>query len=322
MHTHASRRDGSEAHSITGGLFELRDLERFMAIVEHRTFGRAARVLGMTQPALSRRIAQLEKELGAKLFSRDRRQIELTPIGEVVVREGRAVLAQAWAADNAIRGAVRGAAQHLRCGIRSVARYRLIPDAVRRLRASHPDVTVTVTEPSLGAPIELLRQSAVDVGVMRGPLDLDREFSAKRLRTDAIVVALPERHPLSERDVVDVEMLAAESFVEVAPNYPSGYRDVARQVAVRAGFVPHVVQFFDMLDSVAICVAAGAGIALMHDASRELPLPGIVYRPLRPAGPNVDLQAVWRTDNANPAIEPFIAYLAAVAAYDDSPTPA
>lgn len=300
-------------------MFELRDLERFMAIVEHQNFGRAASALGMTQPALSRRIAALESELGAPLFSRERRQIELTPLGELLVREGRAVLAQASLADHAMREAVRGATGHLRIGTRSMARYRLIPEAVRRLRESHPRVAVTVTDPLLGVQLDLLRHGTVDVTVVRGPVDLEDDLSAARLRSDPIVVALPQAHPLSKRDVVEVAELAQETFVEMAPCSSSGLHDVARGIAVRAGFVPRVTQTLDTPDTLAMCVAAEVGIAFMHDASRELVIPGIVYRPLRPQGSTVDLQAVWRADNRNPVIEPFVHYLVAAAQYEHEP---
>src|ERR1700685_2811135 len=89
-------------------LFHLRDLERFMAIVEHRNFGRAAKVLRTTQPGLSRAIAALERHLGTRLFSRARRQIELTAAGELLWREAPALLAHAASAQRVMREAVSG----------------------------------------------------------------------------------------------------------------------------------------------------------------------------------------------------------------------
>jgi DNA-binding transcriptional LysR family regulator len=300
-------------------MYELRDLERFMAIVAHRNFGRAARALGMTQPALSRRIAVLEREIGAPLFSRERRQIELTTLGELLVREARAILSQVSLAERTMRDAVRGATGHLRVGTRSIGRYRLIPEALRRLRASHPRVVVSVTEPMTGLPLDLIRQGTIDVTVVRGPIILGDDLRADRLRSDPVVAALPVGHRLAKLAVVDVADLAEERFVDVAVSQAFGYRDLARSVAVRAGFIPRVVQTFDTIDTLMLCVAAGIGIAFMHDASQELAVPGIVFRPLRPAGPPVDLQAVWRTADRNPVIDTFLGYLAAAARYEHGP---
>ena len=300
-------------------MFELRDLERFMAVVAHRNFGRAAHSLGMTQPALSRRIAVLERRLGAPLFSRAHRQIELTRIGEVLVREARAVLTQASLADRAMHDAVSGATGHLRIATRSVGRFRLIPEALRRLRASHPRVAVSVTDPMTGFPLALLRQGSIDVTLVRGPVSLGEGLRAERLRTDQVVVVMCAEHRLANDDVVDVSDLAEERFVETVSLRACGYYDVMRDPAMRAGFIPHVVQSVDTVDNLLICVAAGIGIAFMHDASQELAVPGIVFRPLRPPGPTVELRAVWRAGDRNPVIAPFVSYLVLAAQYERKP---
>jgi DNA-binding transcriptional LysR family regulator len=73
-------------------MFELRDLECFLAIVEHKTFHRAAKMLGIAQPPLSRRIAALERELTGALFSRHSRQTQLTELGVVFAREAGVVI--------------------------------------------------------------------------------------------------------------------------------------------------------------------------------------------------------------------------------------
>ena len=285
-----------------------------MAIVDHRNFGRAAVALGIAQPSLSRRIGVLERDLGVVLFSRERRQIELTAAGEVLVREARAVLAQAVIAGRVMRQAARGAAGHLRVGTRSSSRYELIPAAIRQLRAHHPGVVVTLTEPSINTHVEQLRKGAYDMTVFRGPVSLEGGLRSERLRSDPMVVALPEQHPLAAREVVAVRDLVDEPFVEIAWYEAYGYKELMRGVSAREGFVPRVVQVADTIDTVAMSVAAGNGIAFMHDATRELPLQGIVYRPIHPKQPAIDLNAVWRGDDANPVIVPFVEALVEAAA--------
>jgi DNA-binding transcriptional LysR family regulator len=299
--------------SIEHALFELRDLERFIAIVEHRNFGRAAAALGIAQPALSRRIGALERNLGAPLFSRARRQIELTPLGDVLVREARAVLAQAAVAGRVLRGAVRGAAGLLRIGTRSSSRYMLIPAAIRALRTSHPEIVVTLTDPLVGRQMEYLRNGTCDMTLVRGPVNLSGGLRSEHLRSDPLVVALPERHPLAARDVVEVRDLVNEPFVEIVWYEAFGYKELVRGVCAREGFVPRVVQEVDTPETLAMSVAAGSGIAIMHDAGRELPIPGIAYRPIDPPQPPVVLQAVWRGDDPNPLIAPFLDALVAAA---------
>jgi DNA-binding transcriptional LysR family regulator len=294
-------------------MFELRDLERFMTVVEHRNFGRAAIALGMTQPQLSRRISNLERDLDAQLFSRAHRQIELTPAGELLAREARAVLAQAAIAERALRGAARGATGNVRLGTRSISRFKLLPEAIRLLHRTHPQAAVIVTEPLTGLLLGHLREGTLDMTLVRGPVNLEGGLELAKLRSDPLLIALPKDHRLSARRVVDVHDLADESFVEVAFYRSLGYRELTRGVCSRAGFVPHVVQAVETAETVVICVAAGIGVALMHDASRELPIDGVVYRPIRPHGPAVDLVAVWRRDDTNSLIPVLVRCLQAAA---------
>lgn len=293
--------------------FELRDLECFMEIVEHRSFGRAATACGMTQPALSRRIAALERGIGTKLFSRERRQIELTAAGEALAREAIAVLSQAHTAERALRD-VTQAGGYLRLGTRSVSRFVLLPAAIRRFRRARENVLVTITDTPLGMQFENLRKGVFDVTILRGPGVLGADLRVERLRTDRIGVALPEEHPLAAAPVVDLRELRDEPFVEFTLFRAYGYKELVRRMCARAGFVPKVVQEVESFDGLVTAVASGVAIALVHDASRDLPLPGVVYRPLRPKQPSISLQAVWRADNPNPAIEPFVSCLKDVAA--------
>lgn len=296
-------------------MFELRDLECFIEIVENRNFGRAAFTLGIAQPVLSRRIARLERDLRTKLFSRAHRQIELTAAGRIFAHEATAVLARAVIAERVLHEAPPGTKGHLKIGTRSSSRYVVILEAVRRLRAEYPDVSVSLDDSLPGLGVLAVRKGALDVTVVRGPLNLDRDLRSERLRHDPLMVALPDGHRLAGASVISVEELREEPFVEIAADRAHGFKELVRGLCASAGLIPNVVQEADTLASLAMCVAAGIGIAFMHDASRELPISGIVYRPLRPET-TVALQAVWRADDKNPAIAPFVRYLKEVAGRD------
>ena len=289
-----------------------------MAIVKHRNFGRAATALGATQPALSRRISAFERRLDVTLFSRARRQIELTPAGEALAREAPALLAQADLATRSLREVARGSRGHVRLGTRSSSRYVLIPKAIRRLRAQNPHFSVTVSDQSPGRQLEQVRAGALDLTVVHGPLKLDRSLRRALLRIDPMVVALPARHPLAERPTVDARDLAEETFLELRWHESCDYQTLQRGACARAGFVPRIVHEVTTIDALAMCVAGGIGVALMHDVRNELPIPDVVFRPLRPDATSVELNAVWRADDRNPVIEPFIECLAAAANASDA----
>jgi DNA-binding transcriptional LysR family regulator len=296
-------------------MFELRDLECFMEIVEHRNFGRAAGALGIAQPVLSRRIARLERHLGMQLFSRVHRQIDLTAGGRIFAREATAVLARAAIAGRVLDEASHGTKGNLRVGTRSSSRYVVILEALRRFRTECPGISVSLHDlvPSVG--LHAVRKGELDLTVVRGPVTLYRDLRIEQLRSEPLMVALPDGHPRARASVISVGDLNDEPFIEIAADRARGYKELVRGMCADAGFVPNVVQEADTLASLAMCVAAGMGIALMHDASRELPIPGVVYRPLIPET-TVTLQAVWRAGNENPAIAPFVRHLKEVAQRD------
>lgn len=290
-------------------MFELRDLECFAAIVEQGSFRGAAAARGMTQPALSRRIAALERDVGTKLFSRAHRQVELTPIGEAFSRAAAAVLAQAAIAERVARQAGVGDASQLRVCAQSISRFAVISPALRAFHEQHPNVSIFVVETPWALQFEQLRKGVLDVTVLRGPAKLGAGLRSEELRSDPVVVALPAGHRLASMAVIDVRDLADEPFIELSPYRTFAYKDLMRGVCARAGFVPHVVQEVATLQSLILCVAGQLGIALMHDAGRDLPADGVVYRRLHPKQPAVPLYAVWREDDTNPAVDAFLACL-------------
>jgi DNA-binding transcriptional LysR family regulator len=295
-------------------MFELRDLERFVAIVEYRNFGRAAAALGIAQPVLSRAIAGLERRLENALFSRERRQIELTPAGALFAREAYAVIAQARAAERAMEDAARGRHAGLRLGTKTSARFTLVPAAVRRLHAHHPEMAVLLSQPLLPMHIEQVARGIIDMTLIRGPVTLTQDLQRAVLRADDVVAVLPDDHRLAHRTVIELADLAAEPFVELGRFEAIGFNDVIRAMCAEAGFVPRSVEEVDSVDGIVICVAAGNGVALMHDARHDLPVKGVVYRRIASPARQLELAAIWRKRDRNPVIEPFLAALCDVAA--------
>jgi DNA-binding transcriptional LysR family regulator len=192
-------------------------------------------------------------------------------------------------------------------------------EAIRHFRAEYPEVSITLSDPLRPFQFEQLQKGEFDVAVMRGPVDLRQGLCGERLRSDPLVVALPEGHRLARKSVVDVADLAQEPFVEIALHRGYGTKELVRGVCAAAGLLPNVVQEVETVDMLVMCVAAGVGIALIYDAGRELPMPGIVYRPLRPNQETIALYAVWRAGDKNTAIAPFVRNLKDAAESLDDP---
>jgi DNA-binding transcriptional LysR family regulator len=293
-------------------MFELRDLECFLAIVEQETFHRAAKTLNLAQPSLSRRIASLERLLGGPLLVRDSRRTRLTELGSLFAREARIVIEQARSAERVARDFTSGLTGHLRVAYVGSSGYTLIPSAIHSFRKEYPNATIVV-ESILGhRQVEALRIGTIDIALHRGPIDSDG-LRVEPLRSDRFFVALDEGHRLAGSRRVALRELAEEPFVALTSSMRGGTSDIVRTICAGAGFMPHVVQEVDTYGVLVSCVAMGIGIALVSESVRTFPIAGVVYRELDPEPPPAVLSAVARLGDANPLIPAFIERLVASA---------
>lgn len=290
---------------------DLVDFRWFVTVVDEGTFGRAAELLGVSQPSLSRRIAAMEKQLGVPLFSRERRQIELTHAGRALAREARGVLAEAQLAIDIARGAARGVSGHLRIAYRSTYRYRMLPRALRRLHDRDPDALVTVVDATMSEMFSLVRSREVDVALAIA-LGLPDDLASDVLRHSPVVAALPEDHPLARRARLELTDLKAETFIEVTATAVTDYPSVMRAVCTQAGFEPRIAITVDSADLLVACVAAGVGVALIY-GDNDIPIEGVRYFPLSADTTRVQFFASYRAENDNPLLRPFLRDLHEVA---------
>ena len=184
---------------------ETRELRYFVAVAEESHVGRAAQRLGIAQPPLSRAIAQLERRLGAELFTRGPRGVTLTAAGEVLLHEGRAALAAVEAAERRTRRAAEAGGEArlvltAKAGASSEIMAKLL-DAY----AAEPgavDVEVVLSAPGHQAP--MLRDGRADVAILHDPFDDLAGFDVDTLSVEDQFLILPASHPVSRRTSLTV----------------------------------------------------------------------------------------------------------------------
>jgi len=144
---------------------ELRHLRYFTAVVQWQGYREASRRLHVAQPAISQAVADLESELGVKLFLRKKRRVSLTPEGDVFHSEALLTLAQAERAAESARRAARGEVGSLRLGFLGAASYAFLPELVRQYRAQRPGVKITLRELTPTQQAQAFAKGEIDVGV-------------------------------------------------------------------------------------------------------------------------------------------------------------
>ena len=264
-------------------LHDVGRLRALRVVAEHRSFSRAADELGYTQSAISQQIATLEHEVGLTLLNRAVRPVDLTDAGHLLVGHIESVLehlATAEAQLDAIRGLRAG---RLRLAAFGSAYATFLPTAIAAFRTRHPDVQLELVEAEPDVSLPLLRRGEVDLAIVYrfGPGDADGRLEAAHLLDDEHRAVLPARHRLAARKAVSVADLAGEPWIVPHRRGPArGYREGLEGLCADVGFAPRIAFETDDLQAVQTFVAAGLGIALMHDLTMPTRRHSIAVRPL------------------------------------------
>lgn len=286
---------------------ELRHLRYFVAVAEELSFTRAADRLHMAQPPLSQQIRQLEDELGAQLFSRTRRRVELTETGQAVLPEARRVLAQAESLVRVARRFVAGEMGNLRVGFSSSAAYGIMPAMLRTFRSRCPAVSLILEERSTEEQIALLAVHQLDLGFVRLPVENPpAPLTFNTIVHEPLVLALPHKHRLGRRRTVPMTALAEEPFIVVARQAAPGLYDQIEMLCRRAGFKPRIAQQAMEIQTIVGLVSAELGIAIVPASVRGLQGGRVVYRPLAPASAFTEMALVYNHENHSAALGSFL----------------
>ena len=294
---------------------ELRHLRYFVAVAEELHFGRAAARLRIAQPPLSRQIRDLEREVGAALFERVPRGVELTAAGLALLPEARLTLAQAERAQRTAQRAARGEVGRLRVGFVEAAIYSgVLPEVLGFFRMHLPDIGLSLFEMDPRQQAEAFRDGRIDVGILHSaPPDAERWLRVEPVYGEPLVAALPRGHRLAGRPRPALADFAAEPFLlfprHVAPELFDGIIARCRS----AGFSPRVVQEAFAWPTLAGLVAAAVGVTFVPRSLSHFRRPEIVYRPVRGLTVEITTCAAWRRDTKSPVRERFITALRAVA---------
>ncbi len=286
---------------------DLRRIEAFTAVATELHFGRAAERLHIAPSALSQQIRRLEDELGVVLLHRTTRRVELTPAGHALLRHARPLLDAVGEAARSAQLAQAGEEGHLTVGFAGSTTYELMPKVVRAFRERHPKVGLSLRGEQVTADqVAGLMAGEIDVGFLRPPVDVP-QLVVEALRTEPLVVALPEGHELLEREAVGVADLATSPFVTYPAAAGASTLITVMRACIDAGFTPEVVQEAKESHALISLVAAGFGVALVPEALSHLRMPGVAYRPLAPPVPEVALSIAWRRADASKLVEHFVA---------------
>lgn len=285
---------------------ELRHLRYFVAVANERNFTRAAEVLNIAQPPLSRQIRQLEDEVGAELIDRETRPLRLTEAGRLLYEKAVQVLSgveQLQAMMRQISGAGR---RRFVVGFVGSTLYGLLPEVIRRFRACAGHVDVSLLECSTVEQIAALKDGRIDVGFGR----LRVEDSAIRrivLAEEPLVAVLPADHPLAMRaqPLRLAELLAEPLIVYPRPACPS-YADQVLGMYQDMGLqVGDLIEVRELQTAIGL-VAAHAGFSIVPESVQRLRRDDVRYLPILDRNAHSPIMMIHRIGDISEELEKLI----------------
>jgi DNA-binding transcriptional LysR family regulator len=270
-------------------------------VAEERNITRAAERLHISQPALSAAIKQLEAQLGVALLDRSERVLRVTPAGELLRDEGRALLAAAERVAGLVRDRDQAAVGRLRIGLTPTARYGLGPALLAACADRAPGVMLYPAEDASGALLRDVRGGRLDLAVLFcAPASADGVV-LEPLRSEPAVVHLRDDHPLAGRDTIGLEELAGETFLVAESADSGGFTARVVELCRARGFEPATRP--DPYPDLGLQgVREGLGVVVYVRSAFPPSVPGSVFVPVAPEA-GFPFAVAWRDAPRSAALD-------------------
>jgi LysR family hydrogen peroxide-inducible transcriptional activator len=244
----------------------LTELKYIVAVAREKHFGRAAEACHVSQPTLSLAIKKLEEELDVKLFERSASEVAVTPLGQEIVRQAQSVLEQAAEIKEIAKRGKDPLAGPIRLGVIYTIGPYLLPDLVREVIRSVPQMPLMLHENLTVKLLEMLRTGEIDCAILAEPFP-DAGLAIAPLYDEPFMAAVPAKHPLASQASVTAEQLKNETMLLLGAGHC--FRDHVLEVCPEfARFANHtdgIRKTFEgsSLETIKHMVAAGMGMTLV-----------------------------------------------------------
>ncbi len=261
--------------------FTLRQLQFFMAVSDEGTVSGAARSLSISQSSVTEAIKALEADLGAQLFERRSRGLELTHRGHQFLRHARKILSEVTDARRSFSDDGARAPARLALGVTSLVAGYVLSEILSRFRRANPHAEVRAMEDNGEYLEHLLIGGELDVAVLVTSSLHDRDaLQVESLEVSPFRLWLPIGHPLGDKEAIGLDEVAREPLIMLSIDE---IEESTTALLAKLGARPNMAFRTRSVEAVRSLVATGAGVAL---------LPDLVYRPWSLEGDRIDIRDV------------------------------
>jgi len=250
-------------------------LRQFAVVAREEHLTRAAELLGVPQPTLSRSVARLEAELGVPLFTRPGRSIRLTRHGRYLLDAAERTVATLTGALERLTSEADPSSGRVALGFLHTLGGETVPRLLKDFRSRHPLIRFALVQGSGHGLLERLRDGEIDL-CLTSPLPQAAGVQARRLDEQRIDLFVPADHRLAARHRAGVPLAeaAGEDFIVMEPGY--GLRAITDDLCRAAGFEPRITFEGEEADTARGLVGAGLGVSLLPATTSSLADPSVV----------------------------------------------
>lgn len=284
---------------------DVRELRSFVLLAEQLHFGKAADLLHLSQPALTKQIRRMEEELGAALFERNKRGTALSRFGELFLRDARQTVQTFDGMMDRAKRAATGEGGRLNIGF-GFHTFELVPRLIVKLREVAPGIEVSLRDMSTAEQLRALETGRIDLGFLRPPLPKGfRTLPVVRDRlalVSSAVSKLPGNATLKD--------CREEPFVALSEERAPGFHQHMLKACGKYGFYPKIVQQVPELTTALALVRAGLGVAVIPESfwSKRWEEDVRIHR-LKDKEAGWLVSAAWHEADTNPALGRFLELL-------------
>lgn len=284
----------------------LYQLEYFLTLADTLNYTKASKLLHITQPNLSKMIVNLEHEVGAQLFLRSKRDVRLTPAGDVFYREIDKMMDVYQEALKKTRNVQTGTSGIIDLGFLGTAVIRFLPEIVNRFKVQNPTIDLNLKDFTYSPLMEALGNDQIDIAILPDrELDKIPNIMKKYLFADRMCAAVPIGHPLAERDQIDLVELKPEPFVVMNPKISIRDYDLVNNMCLEQDFLPKVVYEANTLINLLMMVECKVGVAILAEHMSRFATGGVKFVNLIGYDNYFRMVCAWRKDR-NPSIPKLI----------------
>ena len=284
---------------------ELRHLRYFLAAADAGNFRRAAEILHITQPPLSRTIHQLEEELGSTLFERSRSGVKLTTAGDLLLVEARRLVDQSDALVSRFRSTHKAKDGDINIAYVGSIVVETVPNIIRAFQQTDYEVSVKLHSMNKVEQLQALKAGTIDIGFSRS-FPESSEIVIETILEEPLCIALSDRDERAEHSSLTLEDVQHDTLISfpVAPR-PS-FPDIVIEQFQACGILPADHVIVDDLISCLGLVAAGTGLAVVPYSATRFAISGISYIPLDGDRAKCHQRIAYRKNERSPGLLAFI----------------